>query len=137
MADIVVTAFYTSMKYTYGLQGVQNDRFDANIVDAINRCVNQVNGWINPSTRISRITSLDGTITGFDEDYEHVLGMGVMYHLALLGHAVKSGETVDLKRLRDDWRDATDDMRQDVSNQASDADTDDDATDIAQLGALG
>ena len=136
MADISLVGFLESKKYQFGLSGSRSDRFEVDIVNCVNRAVGKINRGLDLATRIPRISSMEGTLTGLDETYEDVLSEVVTHELVIGGTALKRGEIKDFLRTPEQIDDLIDDVRQDILNIASNADTTDEVNRTA-LGALG
>lgn len=134
MANISVDRLYKRAQDTCNTQGGGSGRFDRQFIDAVNDASSRVNRQADLETRISRITSTAGTLALSDE-YEDVVFILVVQGLRMFGQRVRKEMIPWIEKQMAEIDDKIDDIRQDILNQAVDADTDDE-TDFVGLGGL-
>lgn len=136
MADIQLAGIYDSKKDEFGTMGAGISRFQTDFIDATNRSINRINRKADLSSRISRISKTEDSVT-LDEKYEDVLSDGITLYLIHAGRRpAKNAETL-VNIVQSRFLDGIDEIRQDIMNLASTSDTSDDTTDLVGLGALG
>jgi len=132
MADISINGLYKAMQNQFKAGGVT--RFDTDFVTCVNRGIARINRQADLETRIPSINDTTGTIS-LDETYEDVLADLTSLNLMKAGQRPSKGMEDFVSLYAAGLDDRIDDIRQDILNQAVDADTDDE-TDFVGLGAL-
>lgn len=135
MADIILTTLFEQKKLEFHTEGQGGDRFRSDFLNAVNRAGRRINRDADLETRITEVTAVEGTID-LDETYEDVLSDIVTVNLVQMGQKVRRGTEDDYRQLVRQLPSKIDSIRQDIMNQAIDADTDDES-DFVGLGGLG
>lgn len=139
MADVALYSVYTSKQNEFGTRGAGLDRFKEDFLTATNRAINQMNrdadlsGW---GQQISRVDSVEDTVTNLDVIYEDVLSSGITVYLAALGQRLARGAEDQLNAARKNFEAGITSMYYDLMNRAIASDADDEE-DFIGLGALG
>jgi len=139
MADVALFSLYESKQGEFGVRGAGLDRFKSDFLTAANRAINQMNrdadlsGW---GQEISRVDSVEDTVTSLDVIYEDVFSWGITVYLAALGQRLARGADDQLSAARRNFESGIHGMYMDLMNRAIAADEDDEE-DFIGLGALG
>jgi len=136
MSNIYLPGLYDQKTREFKTQGQGGVRFASDFLDAVNRAIRRINRDADLATRITTVTTTEGTIT-LDDAYEDVVSDLVTVGLIEMGQKASPGAEVDYAQLVRELPMKIDGIRRDIMNQASDSDTDDDTTDTIGLGALG
>jgi len=132
MANILVRPLYEQKQREFGVAGASLTRFQDDFIAAVNRAVNEINRRADLETRLTRITSLEGSVA-LDEKYEDVLSTGVSLNLHLMGSRPSKGAEQLVPMLERRFIDGISDMYYDLFNLREDADSDDEIIGIAGM----
>ena len=135
MADIQMAGLKEQVQRMFSVHGASLDRFDNDCLTAIRMACGRITRQADLETRITLPDDNTDEI-GLDDVYTDVLIDLIGVNLISLGQRPAKG--YETKFLRADARmdDRIDDIRQDITNQAQEADTDDESSFVG-LGALG
>jgi len=137
MANINLRALHEQKGNEFATRGAGLLRFDEDFLTATNRAINRINREADLATRISRVTSISGVFVDLDADYEDVLSDGITLYLLHLGRRPAKNAEPLVKQVEERFSFGISMIQTDKRNDQHDADSDDDTTDIAQLGTLG
>ena len=106
--------------------GTGSDRLAGSFVRAVNRTVDQMSIKADLASRISHVSSTDGTIN-IDEEYEYIIVSGIFFWLYRTGYKPKDPRIapVVLKDTQDAWEEALADYVMAEDNEAQSDSTND------------
>ncbi len=136
MANINNDAMYKQMERSFKALGSRIDRFKEDYIDCVNDVIAQVNLYADLATAVAFIANTEGSI-GFSDLYRYPFSQLLSLRLYEQGQRPTKGGEDFYRGLLRDKMDYMDQFRQGIINAATDADDDDDTTDIVGLGALG
>ena len=134
MADIDLKELFNQKQREFKVEGSGSTRFEKDFTAAVNWSIGKINRQADLETRITKITSPDGTVA-LDDEYMDGLSDAVSLRLIQFGHRMRNDD-IDVKIIAATLNDNINMIRQDILNQAI-ADDVDDETDFVALGALG
>jgi len=134
MANISVNRLYSSMQTRFNTTGVEG--FPEKFTNALRQAVGRINVGADLESRITVPVANEGTIA-LDETYEYVVINLLIIQLWIAGLGIrKDDDGAFIAQLLRNAPEDIDMIRQDILNQARDAD-DDDEDSLVGLGALG
>ena len=136
MANLVLRRIYEQKSREFATQGQGSTRFENDFIDAWNYCAGLINVRADLSSEVNYVTDVESD-TGLDQKFGYVVDAGLTFQLMKMGRRPAKGSEAIAERAALSWPDIVDDIRQNIVNVASHADTDDDTTDIIGLGTLG
>ena len=135
MANIMLQPFAELIGRSYG-NSLGNAGFAADLLQAVNATVNEINQRADTETEIARVDGLATTLS-LDVRHQNVLLVGVVYFMAMFGNRPRGSDVRNLpplNQLRDEMNEAIRVYQGDVRNQL---DPEDEDTDIVGLGYAG
>jgi hypothetical protein len=136
MANIRNNALFEQKSGEFRTRGGSMDRFREDYVNCVNDVIALINLEADLETAIAMISDTEGTI-GLSDLYRYPFTQLVSMRLFEQGQRPTKGGEDFYRALQVGRGDYVDECRQGIVNAASDADDDDDTTDIVGLGALG
>ncbi len=135
MPDINLKVVESTLKADFRAHGQGSSRFGDALVTSTNMAIGRINRQANLSSRIQSVSNMDGTIA-LDVTYLDILIDAIGLNLMALGQRPAKGKETKYQM---DWAvmdDRIDDIRQDILQQAVEADPYD-QVDFIGIGALG
>lgn len=117
MANISTQELYERLKREFSAMGSGSPRFEEDFLAATNDATQRISNLADLSTRITRIASIEGTIT-LSDYYMHVLVDGVAERLLIAGRRPPKGADDMVKMRHDAFMEGIDEIRQTKLNEA-------------------
>ena len=130
MANINLQPFSEQVARVFA-SGLSNTEFAAELLQAVNGTINEINQQADTETEIARVASLTATVT-LDVRYQNMLLVGVIYWLAVFSRRPRGADQKNLpplSQLRDEFERSIAMYAADLRN-----DLDPDEDDIVGLG---
>lgn len=99
MSNIMLQPFSEQMARSFA-SGLANTEFAADLLQAINATVNEINQRADTETAIDRVANLTTTLS-LDVRYQNVLTIGCTYFLAMFGRRPRGADQKNLPSLRE------------------------------------
>jgi hypothetical protein len=133
MANITISSIYDQISGTFKVGGT--NRFDRDFLNALNSATARVNREAALTTRISRVTSREGSIA-LSDDYWDVVVAGVTVEMVKLGNRPQADMEGFVQQAEDRFMALVHSLWTDLVNQRQAADPDDESDDIIGHGHL-
>jgi len=121
MADIDIQTIFNDKAREFKSEGSGSLRFESDFVSAVNAATRRINRQADLETRIGLVSKPNGTI-GLSDEYQDVVEDLVTLGLVQRGQRQRN-EDFDIVEIRRTIDERIDMIRQDILNQAQEADT--------------